>query len=99
MVDASWTDERWRARAREVADRTCADIVELRCSVAPEIANHRIRRRMAVGGDPSDATPDIAAQMSLAQDAWSQAVTVDTSAGPGESLVNALALIGDAPAP
>ena len=54
---------------------------------------------MAVGGDPSDATPDIAAQMSLAQDSWSQAATIDTSAGPGESLVKALALIGNAPAP
>ena len=91
VLDASWTDERWRAGPVRSRTGRRADIVELRCTVAPEIANRRIRRRMAAGGDPSDATPDIAAQMSLAQDTWSQAATIDTSAGPGESLVKALA--------
>jgi len=96
VLDASWASERWRAQARGIAARTFTDIVELCCVAPPDLAAQRIRRRIAVGGDPSDATPDIAAKMSVAQDPWPSAAMVDTSGGPAEALVKALALIPDA---
>jgi aminoglycoside phosphotransferase family enzyme/predicted kinase len=94
VLDASWTGERWRAEARDVAARTHADIVELRCSAPPDLAARRIRRRVAAGGDPSDATPDIAAKLAVAEDPWPTAAIVDTSPGPAEALVKALTLVG-----
>jgi aminoglycoside phosphotransferase family enzyme/predicted kinase len=94
VLDASWTAEPWRARARELAAAHRADLVELRCSADPGLAARRIRRRLAVGGDPSDATPEIAAQLAVAEDPWPAATALDTSAGPAEALTKALALFG-----
>ncbi|MGH9236296.1 MAG: AAA family ATPase, partial [Acidimicrobiales bacterium] len=36
VLDASWGDQVRRAQARALAARACADLVELRCEVAPE---------------------------------------------------------------
>lgn len=94
VLDASWSAERWRAEARDIAARTHAEIMELRCSAPPDLAARRIRRRAAVGGDPSDATPEIAAKLAVAEDPWSAAAMVDTSSGPAEALVKTLALVG-----
>jgi aminoglycoside phosphotransferase family enzyme/predicted kinase len=94
VLDASWTAERRRAEARDVGARTQADVLELRCSAPSDVAARRMRRRLAAGGEPSDATPEIAAQMALAEDPWPTAVVVDTSSGPAESLVKALELVG-----
>ena len=94
VLDASWTAERWRAEARDIAARTQAEIMELRCSAPPDVAVRRIRRRAAVGGDPSDATPEIAAKLAAAEDPWAAGAMVDTSSGPAEALVKTLALIG-----
>lgn len=93
VLDASWTAERWRADARDLAARARADLLEIRCSTGPSLAARRIRRRIATGGDASDATPEIAAQMAVIEDAWPAAATLDTSSGPAEALVKALALI------
>jgi hypothetical protein len=94
VLDASWTAERWRADARAVAARTATDLVELQCSALPNLAARRIRRRLIAGGDASDATPEIAAQLATVQEPWPAATIVDTSSGPAEALVKALALIG-----
>ena len=94
VLDASWTSERLRAEAREVAARTVAELLELRCSTPSDLAARRIRRRAAAGGDPSDATPEIAAQLGLAEDPWPTATIVDTGSGPAEALTKVLALVG-----
>jgi uncharacterized protein len=94
VLDASWNSERWRAEAREVAARTDAELLELRCSTPPDLAARRIRRRVAAGGDPSDATPEIAAKLGLAEDPWPTATIVDTGFGPAEALAKVLALVG-----
>ncbi len=49
---------------------------------------------MAAGGDPSDATPEIAAKLGLAEDPWPTATIVDTSSGAAEALAKVLALVG-----
>jgi aminoglycoside phosphotransferase family enzyme/predicted kinase len=94
VLDASWGSDRWRTEARGVAARTSSELVELRCSAPPDTVARRMRRRRVAGTDPSDATPEIAAEMALAEDAWPTAAVVDTSSGPGETLVKALAVIG-----
>jgi aminoglycoside phosphotransferase family enzyme/predicted kinase len=97
VLDASWTAERWRTEAHDIAVRTASDLVELHCSAPPDVAARRIRRRLAVGSDPSDATPEIAAKLALTGDPWPTATIIDTSSGPAEALVKALALLGPSP--
>jgi uncharacterized protein len=98
VLDASWTAEPWRARARELAARRSADLVEIRCHTDAAVAARRIRRRLVTGGDASDATPAIAAKLARVEDPWPGAIDLDTSRGPGEALVQALAGIAPAPA-
>lgn len=91
VLDASWTDETWRRLARSAAERSHADLVELRCDAPPAVAAARMRARRAVGGDPSDATPEVAAALAEAAAPWPTATTIDTGAEPGASLAEALA--------
>jgi hypothetical protein len=90
VLDASWGDEGWRARARALAARACADLVELRCEVAVEVAAERMRARAAAGGGPSDATPAIADAMAAVADTWPEATTIGTDGPPSVSLAKAL---------
>ena len=94
VLDASWGSDRWRSEARTVAGATASELAELRCSVAPDTAARRMRRRRSAGADPSDATPEIAAQLAVVEDPWPTAAVVDTGNGPGEALVKALAAVG-----
>ncbi len=94
ILDASWGEERWRDLARAVAARTHADMVELRCQVATEVAAERIRSRAAAGRDPSDATPAIAAAMAATADPWPTATTIPTGEPPSVSVAEALDAVG-----
>jgi uncharacterized protein len=80
ILDASWSSSRQRAAAAAVAEKASADLVQLRCTAPPALAAQRIRTR---SGDASDADPAIAAQMAAASDPWPEAITIDTSGGPG----------------
>jgi hypothetical protein len=80
VLDASWAAERHRRTARELADATGSDLVELRCVAPTEMAERRISHRLAAGVDPSDATPVVLAAMAGAFDSWPSASIVDTTA-------------------
>jgi predicted kinase len=82
VLDASWSDERWRSSARQVARDAHASVVELRCETSASVAAQRISERQHRGGDPSDATPEVAAAMAATMDDWPEAVAIDTSAAP-----------------
>jgi aminoglycoside phosphotransferase family enzyme/predicted kinase len=86
IVDASWTDAELRHAARVVADATSSELIELRCSVAPEVADARIERRRQRGVDASDADPIVAAALRAAAAPWPAAVTVDTSGPASDAL-------------
>jgi aminoglycoside phosphotransferase family enzyme/predicted kinase len=90
VLDASWTDPAWRAEARDLAQRAAADLVELRCTAPSDLAANRMRRRAAAGGDPSDATPEIAAAMAAAATPWPEATTIETAGPPTDALSAAL---------
>lgn len=94
VLDASWSDERQRHLARDLADRAGAELVELRCAVDAETAAERIRARLAAGTDVSRATPEVAALMAADADPWPEAVTVDTAAEPGAVVAAALGVLG-----
>jgi aminoglycoside phosphotransferase family enzyme/adenylate kinase family enzyme len=80
VLDASWTDAARRAEAAALADATVAELVELRCDAPAEVAAGRMGHREV--GDPSDATPAVAAAMAASADPWPTAVVIDTTADP-----------------
>lgn len=94
VLDASWTAERHRARAREVASTALADLDELRCTTPEDVAAARLRARAEAGTDASDATPEIAARLAEVADPWPASSAVDTSGTPDESCAAALAVLG-----
>ena len=93
ILDASWSDSRWREAAAEVAQATASDLVELRCAASEALAAERIDRRRRHGGDPSDATAAVASAMAARADPWSSSVTIDTAATPQSTLAQALAVL------
>jgi len=94
ILDASWSAERHRQAARELAEATTSDLVELRCVVPPEVAEQRIRRRLAAGGDASDATPAVATAMADRFEPWPTAAAVDTAGALDGSICQAIELAG-----
>jgi len=100
VLDASWGSEHRRTEAREVATRTASDLVELLCRAPAETAARRMHHRRRRGGDPSDATPQIATELARVEDPWPAAAVVDTGSGPAEALMKAVAVVaGDEPPP
>ena len=97
VLDASWTDAGWRAKARSVAEQHHADLVELRCVAPAAVAARRMRERAAGGRDPSDATPEVAAALAAVEAPWPSAAVIDTTGGTGPALAHALACAGAPP--
>ena len=86
VLDASWSAAARRAAARRVASACDAEVIEIRCRLAPAIANARIQARRAAGEGPSDATPEIAQRLAAGADPWPEARSIGTDAPPGQVL-------------
>ncbi|MBO0728967.1 MAG: AAA family ATPase [Acidimicrobiaceae bacterium] len=95
ILDASWSDARWRRQAAETAAHRDATLVELVCEVPAPIAEERIRLRRAAGAGASDATAAIARRMAADADPWPTAHRVET-AGPVDDAVAAAMDLVDA---
>jgi uncharacterized protein len=99
ILDASWTDDAWRRRARDLADRRDADLVELECHAPADVAASRLRWRAerrdfrTDAGDASDATPQIAEQMAQTAAPWPSATPIDTYSTPDTARDAALARV------
>lgn len=93
VLDATWYDGGHREQARAVAEAAVADVVELRCTLPPDVAAERIVSRHRAGGDASDATPEVAREIALRMDPWPEAVGIDTSMSPGDSITAAVAAV------
>jgi hypothetical protein len=91
IIDASWTDARWRQQAASLAAQHEAALVEILCVAPSAVTATRIRGRLAAGGGVSEATPAIARQMAADADPWPTARRVDTTAGSETALHAALA--------
>jgi predicted kinase len=79
-----------------VADATASDLAELRCAAPSAVTDRRIRDRLARGGDPSDATPAVAAAMARHFDPWPAASTIGTAGTLAASLAEALGVTAPA---
>jgi len=90
VLDASWISARHRVLARDVARRSSTALVELHCTLDPDLAAQRMRRR---GPDASDATDEVAAAMARAEDPWPEARVLDTGAEPATVARRALAQV------
>jgi aminoglycoside phosphotransferase family enzyme/predicted kinase len=96
VVDATWSASAERALARQVAQTTCSELVEICCDCPPALADERLAARQARGGDASDATPAIAAQLRASFEAWPSAHRIDTSQGRAVAFEASLPWLGSA---
>ncbi|OBA87086.1 hypothetical protein A5633_10090 [Mycolicibacterium elephantis] len=95
ILDATWRDEHQRERVRRLAGETHALVVELSCHVPVRDAAARTVSR---GPTSSDATPEIAARLAQADDAWPQAHRIDTGGPLAESVAEAQKAVLETPA-
>ncbi|QWZ09654.1 AAA family ATPase [Nocardioides panacis] len=102
VLDATWTHEDDRRAARLAAERSRADLVEIRCATGPDLARERVETRPAGRDARSDADADVATRLRSAADRWPDACLVDTSgplAGSVEDAVAAVRPAGVVPRP
>lgn len=93
VLDATWRDPQWRARAAQVAEGAHADLMAFRCSAPLEMAVERARRRRREGADPSEAGEDVVRALWEDDLTWSGAFDLDTSAEPSAAVDAALAVL------
>ena len=82
VLDASFTDGSQRAAARDVAEQTSAEVLELRCTLEPHERDRRIARRQRRDDDVSDANEEIAARLAAEADPWPEATVLPTDESP-----------------
>lgn len=90
VADATWGAEPLRELARQVAAQTRSRFVCLECRAPVEVAARRAQRRLAAGGDASEAGARVARLQAACREPWPEAVGIDTTAGPDTALARAL---------
>ncbi len=94
ILDATWRSEAHRELARRLAvDASCV-LTELRCTLPRAEADERIRRRRAARNDPSEVTPEIAADLAAQFETWPQATEIDNRGAPSVVAREAWSLLG-----
>ncbi len=93
VLDATFTDPRWRAAARRLAERAVADLDEVRCHAPLGVLQRRVAERAAQGGDASDATVEVTRRLAAAEVPWPEAATVETDGPPDGGLTRLRALL------
>jgi aminoglycoside phosphotransferase family enzyme/predicted kinase len=93
VLDATWSSEPLRQAARGMARALSADLDVLECRVPPGVADARIAGRRAIGIDPSEATPSVAADLRARWVPWDDAVVIDTGGSIDETRSAAIAAI------
>lgn len=87
IVDGTWSDERHRQWARDVAGEAHAGVVELACAAPLDATVERIRNRT---NTTSQVTPDIAAAMAEGRaGTWAGAKVLDTTKALSDSVTAA----------
>ncbi|MCM3886918.1 AAA family ATPase [Frankia sp. R82] len=90
VLDASFSSARHRELVAQLAGEVSADLVELHCVTAPEVAAARIARRIAGGPGASEATQAIHQAMAARADPWPSATVVRTAVSVAEALQTVL---------
>jgi predicted kinase len=89
VVDASWTHQRHRRAADEVARSTHSVLVPLHCTAPQEVAHGRLATRQRTA---SDATAAIATALAADADPWPEARIVPTTGSVAHSVDRAVAV-------
>ncbi|WP_370328513.1 hypothetical protein [Candidatus Mycobacterium methanotrophicum] len=70
ILDGTWRDSRQRRLAHELAAQTASTLLEIVCWTSVDAAVDRVQGRPPGG---SDATPQIARELAIRDDAWDTA--------------------------
>jgi hypothetical protein len=88
VLDGTWSDPHYRARARGLADDAAAAMVELVCAAPLDASLGRIQTRTKT---TSQVTPEIATALAgLDHGSWPEAHRSDTTRPPAEASAEAL---------
>jgi predicted kinase len=93
VLDASWSSASWRERARALAETMGARAIALDCFFDADVAKRRIAARIAVGGDPSDARPELVDVLRARREPWPTAARVDTHRPPEQVVATVVTFI------
>lgn len=93
ILDASWGNEEHRQAARTMAATNGGTLAEIECVLDASVADARIAGRLAEGNDPSDARPEVTAELRRRYAPWPSATQVDTADAPDDVAVRAAAAI------
>jgi uncharacterized protein len=93
VLDASWISADERAQAAQMANQMQAELVELQCTCAREIASERIRRRVERGDGDSEASVSVRTMMEAAMDPWTTGTVIDTTGSGADAVRQALAAL------
>ncbi len=78
VLDATWSAERRRVWARDLAERTHSDLTAIRLTAPLDVACRRLELRRAVADDPSDATPELARRLDGRFEDWPDAIAISS---------------------
>ena len=94
VLDASWSDPRWRAMAAAVATKTTSRLIAVRCAAPVGVATQRAARRFIGHEDASDADAAIAAAAAERFMPWPEAQVLDTTSTPADVALAAVSMVG-----
>ena len=94
IVDATWSDRRWRALASSVAATSTSRLIAMRCSAPGDVATERAARRSVDDAGGSDADATIAAAVAGRFAPWPDARVLDTTDGAAEVAREAVSMVG-----
>ncbi|MDP4014346.1 MAG: AAA family ATPase [Candidatus Nanopelagicales bacterium] len=80
VLDASWSSQRHRQAAMDLAGKASADLIALECHAPTDVAEARIRARSAA--DESEADVGVFRAMARLTDPWPEAERIATNADP-----------------
>lgn len=86
VLDATFAEPAWRQAARAVARATASQLSELHCVAPRQLLEERVSQRAAGGDHRSDATPEVVRTLAAREEAWPEALEVDTT-GPVDAVV------------
>jgi hypothetical protein len=91
VLDASFTDDAWRRRARSLGHETFSVVTELQCVVDEATGQTRLEARV---GDVSEATPEVRRWLASRADPWPEADIVDNTGGMDAAAAQAIHYMG-----
>lgn len=94
LLDASWSNQRFRDQIMRMATETSSDVVAFRCTASMDVTRMRAAARATAGTDASDASGQTVEVLADRFAPWPEASIVDTSSAVEEITSSVVASIG-----